>query len=139
MVDHMTDKPEQAALAIEQRHRDAAASAQFAWPRTQKAIRCGEHDHGELAQAFARFEQSILSADRQRAERECERLREALAEYMFAEEIDDDGECWNCSGEGYVYGCSWDWQCDTYDAGEGTCLCTHPCHICHAPKATGAA
>ena len=46
----------------------------------------------------------------------------------------DDGDCWNCSGEGYIYGCSWDWQCDTYDAGEGTCLCTHPCHICHPPK-----
>ena len=47
---------------------------------------------------------------------------------------DDSGECWNCGGEGYVYGCSWDWQCDTYDAGEGTCLCTRPCHICHPPK-----
>ena len=47
---------------------------------------------------------------------------------------DDCGECWNCGGEGYVYGCSWDWQCDTYDTGEGTCLCARPCHICHPPK-----
>jgi hypothetical protein len=46
----------------------------------------------------------------------------------------DDAECWNCGGEGYVYGCSWDWQCDTYDEGEGTCLCTRRCHICHPPK-----
>lgn len=46
----------------------------------------------------------------------------------------DDSECWNCAGEGFVYGCSWDWQCDTYDEGEGTCLCTRPCHICHPPK-----
>lgn len=47
----------------------------------------------------------------------------------------DDGECWNCGGDGYVYGCSWDWQCETYDPGEGSCLCTRPCHICHPPKA----
>ncbi len=46
----------------------------------------------------------------------------------------DEDECWNCGGEGYVYGCSWDWQCDTYDEGEGTCLCTPACHICHPPK-----
>lgn len=46
----------------------------------------------------------------------------------------DDGECWNCGGEGYVYGCSWDWQCETYDPGEGSCLCTRPCHICNPPK-----
>jgi len=36
----------------------------------------------------------------------------------------DDNDCANCGGEGFVYGCSWDWQCDTYDEGEGTCLCT---------------
>lgn len=46
----------------------------------------------------------------------------------------EDHECFNCGGEGYVYGCSWDWQCDTYDEGEGTCLCISPCHICHPPK-----
>lgn len=46
----------------------------------------------------------------------------------------DESECWNCGGEGYVYGCSWDWQCDTYDAGEGTCLCTRRCHICQPTK-----
>jgi hypothetical protein len=43
----------------------------------------------------------------------------------------EDNECWNCDGEGYVYGCSWDWQCDTYDEGEGTCLCTRRCTVCH--------
>lgn len=46
----------------------------------------------------------------------------------------DESECWNCGGEGFVTGCSWDWQCDTYDEGEGTCLCSRPCHICHPPK-----
>ena len=35
----------------------------------------------------------------------------------------DDSDCANCGGEGFTYGCSWDWQCDTYDEGEGTCLC----------------
>jgi hypothetical protein len=43
----------------------------------------------------------------------------------------EDGECWNCDGDGYVYGCSWDWQCDTYDEGEGTCLCTRRCSVCN--------
>lgn len=46
----------------------------------------------------------------------------------------DEAECWNCGGEGFVTGCSWDWQCDTYDTGEGTCLCTRHCHICNPPK-----
>lgn len=45
---------------------------------------------------------------------------------------EDDSECWNCGGDGFVYGCSWDWQCDTWDG--DSCLCTRPCHICHPPK-----
>ena len=50
-----------------------------------------------------------------------------------AEALDYDGEdCWNCGGEGFVYGCSWDWQCDTWDG--DSCLCTRPCEICHPPK-----
>ncbi len=45
----------------------------------------------------------------------------------------DDGECWNCGGEGYVYGCSWDWQCDTWDG--DSCLCSRRCDICNpAPR-----
>jgi hypothetical protein len=48
----------------------------------------------------------------------------------------DLGECFNCGGEGYVYGCSWDWQCDTYDEGEGTCLCTRRCEVCNPHKLT---
>jgi hypothetical protein len=47
---------------------------------------------------------------------------------------DDDNECANCGGEGFTYGCGWDWQCDTYDAGEGTCLCTRPCDWCRPTK-----
>lgn len=49
---------------------------------------------------------------------------------------EDGNECWNCGGEGFVYGCGWDWQCDTYDEGEGTCLCTRPCDWCNPPKPT---
>ncbi|KUR71154.1 hypothetical protein AQZ52_10810 [Novosphingobium fuchskuhlense] len=45
---------------------------------------------------------------------------------------DDRGECANCGGEGVTYGCSWDWQCETYDEGEGTCLCERPCEWCAA-------
>ena len=42
----------------------------------------------------------------------------------------DEAECFQCGGEGFVYGCSWDWQCDTYDEGEGSCLCTRRCDVC---------
>lgn len=49
-------------------------------------------------------------------------------------DYEDGNECWNCGGEGWVYGCSWDWQCDTYDEGEGTCLCTSPCDWCNPAK-----
>jgi hypothetical protein len=48
----------------------------------------------------------------------------------------DDYDCGNCGGEGFVYGCEWDWQCDTYDEGEGTCSCTRPCDWCNPPKPT---
>jgi len=48
----------------------------------------------------------------------------------------DLGHCANCDGEGFVYGCSWDWQCDTYDEGEGTCLCTRRCDWCNPAKPT---
>ncbi|MFS0771013.1 hypothetical protein [Sphingomonas sp. 1P08PE] len=46
----------------------------------------------------------------------------------------EDNDCANCSGEGFTYGCSWDWQCDTYDEGEGTCLCTRRCDWCSPPQ-----
>lgn len=46
----------------------------------------------------------------------------------------EDDHCGNCGDEGVVYGCSWDWQCDTYDEGEGTCLCTRQCDVCHPSK-----
>jgi hypothetical protein len=45
----------------------------------------------------------------------------------------DESDCGQCGGEGFTYGCSWDWQCDTYDAGEGTCLCTRRCEWCTQP------
>lgn len=43
---------------------------------------------------------------------------------------DHETECANCGGEGFTYGCSWDWQCDTYDEGEGACLCERRCEWC---------
>jgi hypothetical protein len=49
---------------------------------------------------------------------------------------EDDGFCANCGGNGFTYGCSWDWQCDTYDEGEGTCLCTRHCDWCNPAKPT---
>lgn len=52
----------------------------------------------------------------------------------YADEFVDDNDCANCGGEGFTYGCSWDWQCDTYDEGEGTCLCTRPCEWCAAAR-----
>jgi len=55
---------------------------------------------------------------------------------MDIDDLDyDDGDCANCGGEGFTYGCSWDWQCDTYDEGEGTCLCTRRCEWCNPPSA----
>jgi hypothetical protein len=48
----------------------------------------------------------------------------------------DERECGNCGGEGFTYGCSWDWQCDTYDEGEGTCLCTRRCDWCNPAPVT---
>ena len=41
-----------------------------------------------------------------------------------------DEDCWNCGGEGFTYGCDWDWQCPTYDEGEMSCLCTRRCEWC---------
>jgi hypothetical protein len=46
----------------------------------------------------------------------------------------EENDCGNCGGEGLTYGCSWDWQCDTYDEGEGTCLCTRRCEWCQPRK-----
>ena len=54
----------------------------------------------------------------------------------YADEFVDDGECGNCDGEGFTYGCSWDWQCDTYDEGEGSCLCMRRCDWCNPVKLT---
>ena len=46
---------------------------------------------------------------------------------------EDASECFQCGGEGFVYGCSWDWQCDTWDG--DSCLCTRRCDICNpAPR-----
>ncbi len=53
------------------------------------------------------------------------------------DDYDDDAvDCANCGGEGFTYGCSWDWQCNTYDEGEGTCLCTRRCDWCNPVKLT---
>ncbi|SMD03787.1 hypothetical protein [Novosphingobium sp. B1] len=52
-------------------------------------------------------------------------------------DYDDSGtDCANCGGEGFTYGCSWDWQCDTWDG--DSCLCTRRCEWCNPPKLTPA-
>ena len=57
----------------------------------------------------------------------------------YADEFVDDYDetalgCWNCDGEGYVNGCSWDWQCDTWDG--DSCLCSRRCDVCNPVKLT---
>lgn len=51
-------------------------------------------------------------------------------------DYDERGDCFQCGGDGYVYGCGWDWQCDTYDEGEGTCLCSKRCDVCNPAELT---
>jgi hypothetical protein len=41
---------------------------------------------------------------------------------------DDANGCYGCGGEGFTYGCGWDWQCDTWDG--DSCLCTRRCDWC---------
>lgn len=74
------------------------------------------------------------------SDRLCERCdtpvdcHSVLCAACIADEMDfDDNDCANCGGEGFTYGCDWDWQCDTYDEGEGTCLCTRRCEWCQPP------
>lgn len=51
------------------------------------------------------------------------------------DDFDEDSiECANCGGEGFTYGCSWDWQCDTWDG--DSCLCTRRCEWCQPLTAT---
>jgi hypothetical protein len=45
---------------------------------------------------------------------------------------DEDYDCWNCDGEGFVYGCSWNLQCDTWDG--DSCLCSRRCDVCNPAK-----
>lgn len=65
-------------------------------------------------------------------------LAERAASASGEDEHDDFDECgigcWNCDGEGYVYGCSWDWQCDTWDG--DSCLCSRRCEVCNPVKLT---
>ena len=49
-------------------------------------------------------------------------------------DYDEDAGCANCGGEGFTYGCDWDWQCDTWDG--DSCLCTRRCEWCNPPKLT---
>lgn len=46
---------------------------------------------------------------------------------------EDANDCHNCGGEGFTYGCGWDWQCDTWDG--DSCLCTRRCEWCQPPTA----
>jgi hypothetical protein len=44
----------------------------------------------------------------------------------------DDGYCWNCGGEGYVYNCFEEYAC--VDPEGGCDLCERRCEICNPPK-----
>ena len=44
----------------------------------------------------------------------------------------DHDQCGNCEGEGFVFGCAWDWQCDTWDG--DSCLCQSRCDWCNPWK-----
>lgn len=46
----------------------------------------------------------------------------------YADDFDDDGECWNCNGEGLVYS-RIDGFCD--DAESGCDLCGRRCDVCN--------
>lgn len=53
----------------------------------------------------------------------------------YPPEYDDDfdlGDCWNCSGEGFVSSCFEEWACMYPD--EGCDLCTRLCEICQPTK-----
>lgn len=41
----------------------------------------------------------------------------------------DNEACANCGGEGFTRGCSWGWQCDTWDG--DSCRCTRRCEWCN--------
>lgn len=41
----------------------------------------------------------------------------------------DDGECWNCGGEGYVSSCFE--ECACMDPESGCDLCTRRCDVCN--------
>lgn len=47
--------------------------------------------------------------------------------------------CGQCDGEGYVHGCSWDWQCSTYDFAANECLCSRRCEFCNPVTSTSEA
>lgn len=59
-----------------------------------------------------------------------EQIAAGLTEAQPENAGDDDGGCFQCDGEGFVYGgCGWDWQCDTWDG--DSCLCTRRCDFCN--------
>ena len=61
------------------------------------------------------------------------RVCDCLPDLHAYDDYDAPG-CGQCDGEGWVHGCSWEWQCDTYDPEYGECLCTRRCEFCNSPK-----
>ena len=47
------------------------------------------------------------------------------------EDYDDNGDCPNCGGEGFVADCFEEWAC--LDPESGCDLCTHRCDWCNRP------
>ena len=52
----------------------------------------------------------------------------------MADDFDDDDECWNCGGEGYVYDCFTEYACINPE--DGCDLCMRRCDVCRKPSIT---
>ena len=73
----------------------------------------------------------------ERCDNPIEHRRGSLCPTCIADDMEcDDTDCANCGGEGFTYGCDWDWQCDTWDG--DSCLCTRRCEWCNPGPRTPA-
>lgn len=52
----------------------------------------------------------------------------------FDDDFDDQADCWNCGGEGFVSNCFQEFACLHPD--EGCDDCTRRCDVCNRPKLT---
>ena len=79
--------------------------------------------------------------DRKTCERCDTRINHAhggLCSACIADDVDydDNGDCWNCGGDGFVSSCFEEYACIYPD--EGCDQCTRRCDVCNPPKLTDA-